>query len=175
SGARDGAAGAPPGAAWLPTLDPRGVPGISRLGAAGQDRVRRTPGADRLRRPADRRGVGVHRRRRTVHRRALVRRAKEAEEGSRDVNTWQSARPAVVAVDVYKAYGAVRAVDGVSFTVARGEFFGLIGPNGAGKTTLIEILEGLRRPDKGEAEVLGLSPWPRNLALLPRIGLQTQN
>ena len=91
------------------------------------------------------------------------------------MSTRQSAGPAVVARDVRKAYGAVRAVDGVSFTVERGEFFGLIGPNGAGKTTLIEILEGLRRPDGGEVEVLGLSPWPRNLALLPRLGLQTQN
>jgi ABC-2 type transport system ATP-binding protein len=91
------------------------------------------------------------------------------------VSTSQSAGPAVVARGVHKAYGPVRAVDGVSFSVARGEFFGLIGPNGAGKTTLIEILEGLRRPDAGQVEVLGLCPWPRNFALLPRIGLQTQS
>ncbi|GAA0926173.1 ABC transporter ATP-binding protein [Virgisporangium aurantiacum] len=91
------------------------------------------------------------------------------------MSTRQSDRPAVVARGVHKAYGDVRAVDGVSFTVDRGEFFGVIGPNGAGKTTLIEILEGLRRADTGEVEVLGLSPWPRNPALLPRLGLQTQN
>jgi ABC-2 type transport system ATP-binding protein len=97
------------------------------------------------------------------------------EEGNRDVSTRQSDRPAVVARGVHKTYGDVRAVDGVSFTVGRGEFFGVIGPNGAGKTTLIEILEGLRRADAGEVEVLGLAPWPRNLALLPRLGLQTQN
>ena len=83
--------------------------------------------------------------------------------------------PAVVAEDVRKAYGGVRAVDGISFSVAPGEFFGIVGPNGAGKTTLIEILEGLRRADAGHVEVLGLAPWPRNRALLPQVGVQTQS
>ncbi|WP_247597921.1 ABC transporter ATP-binding protein [Streptomyces sp. RKND-216] len=76
--------------------------------------------------------------------------------------------------DVHKRYGDTRAVDGVSLTVRRGEFLGLLGPNGAGKTTLVEIMEGLRQADSGTVGVLGTSPWPRNLALLPRIGLQTQ-
>ena len=49
--------------------------------------------------------------------------------------------------DLHKIYGDVRAVDGVSFEVKRGEIFGLLGPNGAGKTTTIEILEGLNKPD----------------------------
>ena len=48
-----------------------------------------------------------------------------------------------------KTYGDIRAVDGITFTVEPGEFFGLLGPNGAGKTTALEILEGLRRPDAG--------------------------
>ncbi|NEE53557.1 ATP-binding cassette domain-containing protein, partial [Streptomyces sp. SID8455] len=74
---------------------------------------------------------------------------------------------------VHKTYGATRAVDGVSLTVARGEFFGLLGPNGAGKTTLVEIMEGQRRADSGTVAVLGESPWPRNTALLPRLGVQT--
>jgi ABC-2 type transport system ATP-binding protein len=82
---------------------------------------------------------------------------------------------ALVVRAVSKAYGDVQAVDDVSFTVAPGEFFGLIGPNGAGKTTLIEIMEGLRRPDAGDVEVLGLRPWPRNLTLLPHVGVQTQS
>src|SRR4051812_39353652 len=55
-----------------------------------------------------------------------------------------------------KTYGGVRAVDGVSFTVERGEVFGMLGPNGAGKTTTTEILEGLRTADSGVAEVLGM-------------------
>ncbi|MFD3494424.1 ABC transporter ATP-binding protein [Streptomyces sp. NPDC058690] len=82
--------------------------------------------------------------------------------------------PAVVLDDVHKRYGETRAVDGVSVTVGRGEFFGLLGPNGAGKTTLVEIMEGQRKADSGTVTVLGTSPWPRNVALLPRLGVQTQ-
>src|SRR5262249_39548762 len=76
--------------------------------------------------------------------------------------------------DVRKSYGDLRAVDGVTFEVGHGEFFGILGPNGAGKTTTLEIIEGLREPDGGEVTVLGLRPWPRNPALLPRIGVQLQ-
>jgi ABC-2 type transport system ATP-binding protein len=76
--------------------------------------------------------------------------------------------------DVRKSYGDLRAVDGVTFEVERGEFFGILGPNGAGKTTMLEIIEGLRRPDGGEVSVLGMTPWPRNPALLPRMGVQLQ-
>jgi ABC-2 type transport system ATP-binding protein len=76
--------------------------------------------------------------------------------------------------DIQKSYGDLRAVDGVSFEVPLGEFFGILGPNGAGKTTTLEIIEGLREPDGGEVTVLGLRPWPRNPALLPRIGVQLQ-
>src|SRR5690606_11393191 len=47
-------------------------------------------------------------------------------------------------------------------------------PNGAGKTTTLEIIEGLRRADGGEVRLLGTSPWPRNLGLLRRIGVQLQ-
>ncbi|MFE5094768.1 ABC transporter ATP-binding protein [Streptomyces sp. NPDC056638] len=87
-----------------------------------------------------------------------------------------SGRPpaAVVLDDVHKRYGDTRAVDGVSLTVPRGEFFGLLGPNGAGKTTLVEIMEGQRKADSGTVTVLGARPWPRNAALLPRLGVQTQ-
>jgi ABC-2 type transport system ATP-binding protein len=63
----------------------------------------------------------------------------------------------------------------VSFDVQQGEFFGILGPNGAGKTTTLEMLEGLRKPDAGDLTVLGLRPWPRNPALLPRIGVQLQS
>ncbi|MFD5829080.1 ATP-binding cassette domain-containing protein [Lentzea sp. NPDC060358] len=83
-------------------------------------------------------------------------------------------RSAVVVRDVRKSYGELKAVDGVSFTVAQGEFFGILGPNGAGKTTTLEIVEGLRKPDSGEVRLLGESPWPRNVKLLPRIGVQLQ-
>jgi ABC-2 type transport system ATP-binding protein len=81
---------------------------------------------------------------------------------------------AISARDIQKSYGDLRAVDGVTFEVGHGEFFGILGPNGAGKTTTLEIMEGLREPDGGEVTVLGLRPWPRNPALLPRIGVQLQ-
>ncbi len=82
---------------------------------------------------------------------------------------------AVVAVaNLRKTYGAVTAVDDVSFAVRRGEIFGLIGPNGAGKTTTIECIEGLREPDDGRVEVLGLDPQRDERSLRPRIGAQLQ-
>jgi ABC-2 type transport system ATP-binding protein len=74
-----------------------------------------------------------------------------------------------------KSYGSMVAVAGVSFEVEHGEFFGILGPNGAGKTTTLEMMEGLREPDEGQLTVLGLPPWPRNPALLPRIGVQLQS
>jgi len=82
--------------------------------------------------------------------------------------------PAIEVVDLRKAYGGLRAVDGVSFTVAQGEFFGILGPNGAGKTTLLEMVEGLRQPDSGQVRLLGREPWPRNHELLPLMGVQLQ-
>jgi len=57
--------------------------------------------------------------------------------------------------DVHKHYGATHALRGVSFNIARGEFFGLLGPNGAGKSTLINILAGLTRASSGTARVAG--------------------
>jgi ABC-2 type transport system ATP-binding protein len=80
----------------------------------------------------------------------------------------------IVVRDVRKWYGDTHAVDGVSFEVEDGEFFGILGPNGAGKTTILEIIEGLRKPDSGVVNLLGMSPWPRNPRLLPRIGVQLQ-
>ncbi len=82
---------------------------------------------------------------------------------------------AIEVADLTKVYGELRAVDGVSFDVAEGEFFGILGPNGAGKTTILELIEGLRRPDAGGITLLGDSPWPRNPALQPRIGVQLQS
>ncbi len=78
-------------------------------------------------------------------------------------------------VNLRKSYGSTVAVGGVSFEVEQGEFFGILGPNGAGKTTTLEMLEGLREPDAGDLTVLGLRPWPRNPALLPRMGVQLQS
>ncbi len=75
---------------------------------------------------------------------------------------------------VKKAYGDIKAVDGVSFSVNEGEVFALLGPNGAGKTTLIEIMEGLRKRDEGDVKVLGLDPWENGYALHSKIGVIPQ-
>jgi ABC-2 type transport system ATP-binding protein len=58
-----------------------------------------------------------------------------------------------------KSFGAVRAVDSVSFEVRPGEIYGLLGPNGAGKTTSISMISGLLKPDSGEVFVAGASFW----------------
>src|SRR5688572_32283577 len=76
--------------------------------------------------------------------------------------------------DLRRHYGDVKAVDGVSFEVKKGEVFGLLGPNGAGKTTTIEILEGLNRADSGSIAVLGLDPRHHADQLKERIGVQLQ-
>jgi ABC-2 type transport system ATP-binding protein len=73
-----------------------------------------------------------------------------------------------------KRYGDTSAVDGISFSIATGEVFGLLGPNGAGKTTTVEILEGYRRADAGEVQVLGVDPWREGTRLRPRIGVMLQ-
>lgn len=81
---------------------------------------------------------------------------------------------AAVVEGLRKAYGAVVAVDGVSFEIQEGEIFGMVGPNGAGKTTTIECIEGLRQPDNGAIRVLGLDPQTEGYALRERIGVQLQ-
>ncbi|WP_435744806.1 ABC transporter ATP-binding protein [Nocardioides sp. SYSU DS0663] len=83
-------------------------------------------------------------------------------------------RNAIEVSGVAKAYGDLRAVDGVDLQVAEGELVGILGPNGAGKTTLLEVIEGLRRPDAGSVTVLGEPVWPRNAGLLRRVGVQLQ-
>lgn len=73
-----------------------------------------------------------------------------------------------------KTYGKLVAVDDVSLEVRTGEIFGLIGPNGAGKTTTLECIEGLRKPDRGTIEVLGLDPIRDVYRLQQRVGVQLQ-
>jgi ABC-2 type transport system ATP-binding protein len=82
---------------------------------------------------------------------------------------------AIAVRDLRKSYGALEAVGGISFEVARGEVFGLLGPNGAGKTTTVEILEGYRKRDAGEVEVLGSDPATADGAWRERIGVVLQS
>ncbi|MGH3137093.1 MAG: ABC transporter ATP-binding protein [Gaiellaceae bacterium] len=81
---------------------------------------------------------------------------------------------AIVVRDLRKSYDHVEALRGVTFEVAEGEVFGLLGPNGAGKTTTVEILEGYRRRDGGDALVLGHDPGDSPRALRERIGVVLQ-
>ena len=81
---------------------------------------------------------------------------------------------AIVVERLAKSYGSTVAVNGLSFAVGAGEIFALLGPNGAGKTTTVEILEGYRVADSGEARVLGLDPRRDAAALKPRIGVMLQ-
>lgn len=62
---------------------------------------------------------------------------------------------AIETTDLFRSFGAFRAVDGVSLRISRGSIFGLLGPNGAGKTTIVRMLATLLRPDGGSARVLG--------------------
>jgi ABC-2 type transport system ATP-binding protein len=82
--------------------------------------------------------------------------------------------PAILVRDLRKRYGPVEALQGISFDVEVGEVFGLLGPNGAGKTTAVEILEGYRRRDGGEATVLGHDPGRAERRFRERIGVVLQ-
>ncbi|AKG53741.1 ABC transporter ATP-binding protein [Dehalogenimonas sp. WBC-2] len=76
--------------------------------------------------------------------------------------------------NLVKVYGPIRAVDGLSFEVAKGEVFGMLGPNGAGKTTTVEIIEGLRKADSGKVTVLGMDVTKAPNEIKQRIGAQLQ-
>jgi len=80
----------------------------------------------------------------------------------------------IIVKELTKSYGRLKAIDGIDFSVQRGEVFSLLGPNGAGKTTTVEILEGIRKADAGEVAVLGLDPWKDGYELHKRIGVIPQ-
>ena len=73
--------------------------------------------------------------------------------------------------DLHKAFGAVKAVDGVTFTAADGMITGLLGPNGAGKTTTLRMLYTLMRPDAGEVLVDGIDVARDPTAVRRRLGV----
>jgi sodium transport system ATP-binding protein len=73
--------------------------------------------------------------------------------------------------DLHKAFGEVRAVNGVSFTARDGEITGLLGPNGAGKTTTLRMLYTLMKPDAGQVLVDGVDAYTDPLAVRRRLGV----
>ena len=74
-----------------------------------------------------------------------------------------------------KRFGSLVAVAGISFSVQRGEIFGILGPNGAGKTTTLEIIEGIQKPTQGKVTVLGLDILEQPAKVKARIGVQLQS
>ncbi|HEU4797952.1 MAG TPA: ABC transporter ATP-binding protein [bacterium] len=86
----------------------------------------------------------------------------------------RTAGPIVQVRELHKRYGAVTAVQSVSFDVNRGEIFGILGHNGAGKTTTLEMIEGLRRPDAGTAIVDGVDVRRDPRGVRAKIGVQLQ-
>ncbi|MEY2960118.1 MAG: hypothetical protein RLZZ01_2686 [Actinomycetota bacterium] len=82
---------------------------------------------------------------------------------------------AILVRDLRRDYGSFRAVDGVSFDVARGEIYALLGHNGAGKTTTVEILEGHRSRSGGAVSVLGFDPAVGGRRFRDRIGIVLQS
>ncbi|MGX6571286.1 ATP-binding cassette domain-containing protein [Cupriavidus necator] len=73
-----------------------------------------------------------------------------------------------------RRFGNFTAVDNISFSVARGEIFGLLGPNGSGKSTTIKMLTGILPPSEGHVEVAGLDVATRPAAVKGRIGYMSQ-
>jgi len=82
--------------------------------------------------------------------------------------------PVIIANDIRKKYEDIDAVNGISFQVRRGEIFGMLGPNGAGKTTTVEILEGMRNADSGEAIIDGINVEKDPTSVKSIIGVQLQ-
>jgi ABC-2 type transport system ATP-binding protein len=78
---------------------------------------------------------------------------------------------AIQAKDLAFSYGDLRAVDGVSFSVARGEILGFLGPNGAGKSTTIKMLTGQLRPAAGDITILGMDPDDHREEIQARMGV----
>ncbi len=80
----------------------------------------------------------------------------------------------IEARELRKRYRDIVAVDGISFSVRAGEIFGMLGPNGAGKTTTVEMVEGMREPDSGDAFINGISVVKEPKRVKSIIGVQLQ-
>src|SRR5262249_35945828 len=83
--------------------------------------------------------------------------------------------PIIVVERLYRSYGKIEAVRGVTFSIQEGCIWGLLGRNGAGKTSIIEMIEGLRHPDSGRITVQGLDPFRDARRVRHLIGAQLQS
>lgn len=90
------------------------------------------------------------------------------------VSAASDSAPVIDVKDLVKAFGTFRAVDGISFTVRRGEIFGFLGANGAGKTTAMSILTGLSQPTAGRAVVAGFDVATQHEQVKRHIGYMSQ-
>lgn len=81
----------------------------------------------------------------------------------------------IEANDLTKSFQGRTVVDGVSFRVKTGEVFGLLGHNGAGKSTTIDLLLGLKKPEKGSGTIFGLQPGKHRKEVFERVGVQLQS
>jgi ABC-2 type transport system ATP-binding protein len=85
-----------------------------------------------------------------------------------------SNEPIITVTNLKKHYGDIKAVDGVSFEVIRGEILSFLGPNGAGKTTTVEMMEGLRTPTSGSIEIFGVDISKDYASIRHRVGVLPQ-
>lgn len=85
-----------------------------------------------------------------------------------------AAVPAVTLSDVHRSFGAVTALEGLTWQAPRGQVTAVLGPNGAGKTTAIECAVGLQHPDAGQVSVLGIDPWGAGADHRARVGVMLQ-
>jgi branched-chain amino acid transport system ATP-binding protein len=79
--------------------------------------------------------------------------------------------PILAAVEVHRRFGALVVLDGVDFSVGRGDSVGIVGPNGAGKTTLLNVLAGSLRPNGGRVELKGVDVTSAGAAKRCRLGI----
>lgn len=80
----------------------------------------------------------------------------------------------IEAVELTKSFGGQKVVDNVSFSVEKGQVFGLLGHNGAGKSTTIEMLLGLKKPEQGSATILGKEASKHRRGIFEKVGVQLQ-
>lgn len=81
----------------------------------------------------------------------------------------------IVVENLSKFFFQKKVIDNLSFTVKKGEVFGLLGHNGAGKSTTIDLILGLKQPDSGNTSILGLNAARNKKIVFEDVGVQLQH